>query len=130
MAVDRTGAWWRGSSPVDLDEYLRAYTADGYPVGTIVHATCAACGGTVFALVVDEVEGYAQCVCESCRGQLHMLDSGEYEMTPTQLKRPAPAAVNHSKSPLASPFATEATSASTATWIAGTGAPFDGTATM
>ena len=64
---------------MDLDEYLRAYTADGYPVGTIVHATCAACGGTVFALVVDEVEGYAQCVCESCRGQLHMLDSGEYE---------------------------------------------------
>ena len=31
MTIDKSGRWWRGTEPSDLDAYLVAYTADGYP---------------------------------------------------------------------------------------------------
>jgi hypothetical protein len=78
MAIDRSGEWWKGSSEADLDEYLREYTEDGYPVGPIVHAVCP-CGGNQFRLRCDDTEGYAERRCRSCKATVVMLDSADYE---------------------------------------------------
>ena len=75
--MDRSGQWWRGDSPTDLGEYLRGYSADGYPVERIVHVVCQACGGTSLGLVIDDVEGYAERACRACDERTVMLDSAD-----------------------------------------------------
>lgn len=40
MPIDRSGKWWRGSEPADIDEYLKEYSARGYPTSRVVHASC------------------------------------------------------------------------------------------
>ena len=78
MVIDTGGPWWRGTEAADLDEYLREFSADGYPVGSVVHASCAHCGSDRFALLADDEAGCGGRRCASC-GDLHwMLDSAEY----------------------------------------------------
>ena len=78
MAIDRSGQWWTGDSPSDLDEYATAYSAESYPVRTVVHATCAPCSGTEFAITLDDEEGCAIRTCASCGEAQALLDSDEY----------------------------------------------------
>ena len=56
MSIDTSGKYWTGTGPEDIDEYLRALTADGYRVDRTVHAKCT-CGTDVFALLADADEG-------------------------------------------------------------------------
>lgn len=60
MSIDTSGKYWTGTGPEDIDEYLRALTADGYRVDRTVHAKCT-CGNDVFALHAD-AEGDAPVV--------------------------------------------------------------------
>lgn len=78
MAVDRTGTWWKGSDAHDIDEYLAAFSADGYPVETVRHSLCSACGGGEFRVRVDDDEGCVERTCNACGASTTMLDSAEY----------------------------------------------------
>jgi hypothetical protein len=78
MTIDKSGEFWKGTEAADLDEFLPAYAAGGYPVERTVHSQCASCGAGSFALTVDDEEGYAGRRCISCGTLVHMLDSGEY----------------------------------------------------
>ena len=77
MTIDKSGEWWKGSGPSDIDEYLSEFTADSYPVHALRPAKCI-CGSDIFKLDVDEDEGAAMRKCVEC-GHAHLLcDSGEY----------------------------------------------------
>ena len=78
MAIDRSGQWWTGDSPSDLDEYLRAFSAENYPARTVVHAVCASCASTEFSVALDDEEGCAVRTCASCSEAKALLDSDEY----------------------------------------------------
>lgn len=78
MAIDRTGPHPTGTNASDLDDFLREAMADGYPIGPVVHAECTACAATVFSLVFDGVEGYAERRCLSCHDEWVMLDCADY----------------------------------------------------
>ena len=65
MTVDNSGKWWVGDSPEDVGEFLRAYSASGYPV-------------TAFRLDADDNEGTARRVCVACAKEHFICDSGEY----------------------------------------------------
>jgi hypothetical protein len=78
VTIDKSGEFWKGTDAADIDEFVRAFTADGYPVARMVHSRCEDCSGTTFALRVDDVEGYADRRCISCGRVFHMLDSAEY----------------------------------------------------
>ncbi len=78
MTIDTSGKFWKGTEAADIDEFVRALTADGYPVERMVHSRCSDCSGTTFALRVDDVEGYADRRCITCGDVFHMLDSAEY----------------------------------------------------
>lgn len=75
MAIDKSGEHWRGTDAGDLDEFLRAYAAGGYPVARTIAAHCAACEGTRFHVRVDDEQGYAERRCAGCGGRFLMLDS-------------------------------------------------------
>ena len=77
MAIDTSGTWWVGSSPEDIDEYLRAYTSDCYPVHELRLAKCS-CGSVEFFLLADDNEGAAQRKCASCSETAFVCDSEEY----------------------------------------------------
>jgi hypothetical protein len=77
MPIDRSGALWRGSEAADLDAYLASFQAGGYPVGRTAHSRCATCGGTTFALRVDDEAGYADRRCLACNAFMLMLDSDD-----------------------------------------------------
>jgi hypothetical protein len=89
MSIDKTGEYWAGTEAQDIDEYLRAFTADSYPVDKIVHAACS-CGNAIFRLLVDRDEGCAQRACSSCESARHICDSAEYwaEAEPEELRCP------------------------------------------
>jgi len=78
VTINRSGQWWTGDSPWDLDEYATAFSAENHPARTVVHATCASCGGAEFAIALDEVEGCAIRTCASCGQAQALLDSDEY----------------------------------------------------
>ncbi|MEV5479206.1 hypothetical protein AB0L66_43910 [Streptomyces sp. NPDC052207] len=51
--------------------------ADGRPV-KIVASVCGGCGGRVFFVLVDDVEGGAERVCGGCGGRVFIADSEEF----------------------------------------------------
>lgn len=77
VTIDKRRKWWRGTDAADLDEMLRAFSADGHPVERIEHARCASCGSAVFAVRLDDDEGFAQRTCVACRSVVLLLDSDE-----------------------------------------------------
>src|SRR5262249_50125058 len=77
MTVDKTGEWWHGSSPQDIEEYLREFTAQAYPIHEFRLARCT-CGSEVFRLEADDGEGVARRTCVRCANSHFMCDSEEY----------------------------------------------------
>ena len=69
---------WTGTEPADIDEYLAAYSEQGYPVRRVTHAKCAACGSVTFRIRVDDEEGCAERTCAACGTAVLMLDSADY----------------------------------------------------
>jgi hypothetical protein len=78
MTIDKSGKFWKGTDAADLDEFVPAFAAGGYAVERMVHGRCAECGGTTFALRVDDEGGYADRRCVACSRVVYMLDSVEY----------------------------------------------------
>ncbi|MEU0374838.1 hypothetical protein ABZ070_32455 [Streptomyces sp. NPDC006283] len=50
---------------------------DGRPVN-IVPSVCGGCGGRVFVVLIDDVEGRAERVCAGCGGRAIIADSEEF----------------------------------------------------
>ncbi len=75
MSIDKSGQLWKGTVAGDLDEFLPAFAAGGYAVERVIHSACGECGGTVFALRVDDEQGYADRRCLRCSHSFLMLDS-------------------------------------------------------
>jgi hypothetical protein len=78
VAIDRSGQWWTGDSPSDLDEYVSAFSAERYRATAVVHATCASCGGMEFTVMLDDEEGCVVRTCAACGQVQELLDSEEY----------------------------------------------------
>ena len=77
MAIDTSGKWWKGSSPEDLNEYLRAFSSDSYRIHEFRLTKCE-CGRERFLLEADADESVARRTCSSC-GKAHFVcDSGEF----------------------------------------------------
>lgn len=77
MAIDKGRDSWTGTTAGDIDEYLMAFSAGGYPVQQAVHAHCE-CGGEVFRVRVDDEEGCAELACVQCGRTMLILDSQDY----------------------------------------------------
>ena len=75
--IDRSGQWWTGTNAVDVEEYLRSYTEDGYPATRFEQSRCN-CGGDAFRLDADRDEGCARRTCAACGLEHFICDSGEY----------------------------------------------------
>jgi hypothetical protein len=60
----------------ELAVFLRN-AGDGRPV-SIVPSVCGGCGGRVFFVFVDDVEGGAERVCAGCGGRAFIADSEEF----------------------------------------------------
>ena len=77
MTIDKTGKWWVGSDEADLEEYLKAYSADGYITHEFRLANCP-CGSASFLLWADDGEGTAKRICSLCNSIHYLCDSEEY----------------------------------------------------
>lgn len=78
VAINTSGKWWTGSAPEDIEDYLRAYSADGYPVARVIIAECRDCGSRSFSVRVDDVEGCAERTCTECGRTELMSDSAKF----------------------------------------------------
>ena len=78
MAIDTSRAWWIGDSGEDIPAYLRAFSADQYPVRRTGLAACRGCGSDRFAVRIDDEEGCAERSCASCGQTVLMFDSADY----------------------------------------------------
>jgi hypothetical protein len=75
VTIKKSRKWSKGTEPVDLDGFLRTYTAKGYPADRFVHPTCS-CGNATFRLVADS--DCAQRVCAGCGAEHFVCDSEDY----------------------------------------------------
>jgi hypothetical protein len=87
MAIDKSGKWWVGSEPQDVEEYLRAYSSEGYKTDEFRLAKCG-CGSVEFELWADDTEGVARRACRSCGTERFIGDSEEFwsDATPEEFK--------------------------------------------
>ena len=76
MTIDKSGEWWIGSDINDLNEYLIAFTEDGYPIDEFRLAKCE-CGCDTFFLEADFDQGTARRTCVKCKKQHFICDSEE-----------------------------------------------------
>ncbi len=88
MSIDKSGRWWKGSVPEDIDEFLRAYTQDGGVTLDRIVASRSTCGSQEFTLDADRNEGLAQWICAKCGESRFIGDSDEYwaEAKPRRLR--------------------------------------------
>ena len=49
MAIEKSGKWWKGTTPEDALEYLQALEPGGYTVDEVLPQRCE-CGSGVFLL--------------------------------------------------------------------------------
>lgn len=78
MSIDKSAEWWVGSDPMDIKEFLEAYSADQYGIQAFRLAKCT-CGGGRFSIEADDDEGYAIRTCLECGRQHFICDSEEYK---------------------------------------------------
>jgi len=79
MTVTKRGASWFGTEAGDLNDYLTAFAAGGYPIHRTARSTCAACEATVgFSVLLDDERGLVVSTCAACSATQVMLDGAEY----------------------------------------------------
>jgi hypothetical protein len=86
MSIDTSGKWWRGSTPEDIGEYLRALSAQGYPINEFRLSTCL-CGEQKFTLEVEQDEGIAKRTCTKCHAAHFICDSAEHYQRGQRLRK-------------------------------------------
>jgi hypothetical protein len=74
--IDTSGKWWKGDSAEDLNEYLRIFSEDSYPIKEFRLALCR-CGSDKFLLEVKDEEEAAKRICSLCSAAHFVCDSEE-----------------------------------------------------
>lgn len=77
MAIDKSGKWWVSGAADDLQEYLKAFSEDSYPIHQFRLARCE-CGSVEFQLAFSDSDGVARRTCVACGKEHFMCDSGEF----------------------------------------------------
>ena len=77
VAIERREDIWRGTDFMDLAEFVRETTEEGYSARVVLQSTCG-CRSSVFRLAADPTEGCAQRTCTSCGEAAFLGDSDEY----------------------------------------------------
>ena len=77
MTIDTSGEWWHGTEPKDVAAYLRAFSADSYPVSQVNLLSCS-CGAQARHLWADETEGVAKVACPECKAEEYLRDSADF----------------------------------------------------
>ena len=77
MSIDKSGKWWKGSSPEDIREFLEAYASKGYEINEFRLAKCA-CGCDRFRLEADDNSGVARRHCAECESLHYICDSEQF----------------------------------------------------
>jgi hypothetical protein len=77
MALRRKGKFTYGDSQLDIREVLSGYSDRNYPAEHYRDAVCS-CGGKVFRLLLDDVEGAAVRICKACGDEHPIGDSADY----------------------------------------------------
>jgi hypothetical protein len=77
MSIDTSGKWWIGDQPEDLQEYLEAYSEDGYKSDVFRLSKCK-CGSVEFQLEADDSEGVAQRTCAACKSIHPICESEQF----------------------------------------------------
>lgn len=75
MSLKKRGDQYYGAAQSDLHDGLRLYAAHSYPIAHIGDARCP-CGSAIFRLLIDDAEGVAVRICDSCRVS-HAIGDGE-----------------------------------------------------
>lgn len=68
----------RGASQQDIAEYLKKYSADGYPVDIVRPVICPDCGGNICQVSLDADSSVVQVRCDQCVHTRFLLDSEGY----------------------------------------------------
>ena len=77
MALQQRGQFWYGDGQHDIRDEVLRFSKNNYPAHQFADAVCQ-CGGRLFRLALDEVEGAAVRTCTAC-GHAHPIgDSAEY----------------------------------------------------
>jgi hypothetical protein len=77
MSIDTSGKWWVGTGAQDMEEYLKAYSAQSYKVQEFRLSKCA-CGSLEFQLDADDDSGVAKRTCAKCKQEHFICDSEEF----------------------------------------------------
>jgi hypothetical protein len=77
MAIDKSGQWWVGEQPEDLDKYLAGYSQRNYHLDKFRLARCE-CGSVEFSLDADDNAGVARRLCVRCTREHFICDSREF----------------------------------------------------
>lgn len=86
MSPTKRGKYWYGKTQADLREELLRYSEkNGYPIDHFADAVCK-CGGRVFTLDLDDIQGVAGRICSAC-GDEHLMADGEEYVEDAELER-------------------------------------------
>lgn len=78
VTIDRSGAWWTGTEASDLVDYLKEFTAAGYPAERVLQISCSGCGSDKFRVRLDDEEGCAVRTCTGCDTTSFVFDSEDF----------------------------------------------------
>ncbi|MDP6445557.1 MAG: hypothetical protein QGG36_16800 [Pirellulaceae bacterium] len=79
MAVRKKGEYYYADSQLEIREVLAEYSADNaYPIDHFADAECDECGGRLFALELDDLQGAAVRICAACESEHAIGDSEDY----------------------------------------------------
>ncbi len=73
--IDKSGKWWTGDCPDDIDEYLKEYSED--KTLDIKPVKCNNCGSDALLVRLDHNEDVIQVVCPVCKTKKILLDCEE-----------------------------------------------------
>jgi hypothetical protein len=86
MTIDKSGNWWKGTSPQDIAAYLEQLFAESYPIHEHRLSVCE-CGSEVFSLHWIPGEDAVRRTCAKCGEKTFVCDSEEsWEGKPRKYK--------------------------------------------
>jgi len=77
VTIKKSKKWWIGSESADMHEYLKAFSANSYPIDQFRLAQCR-CSAEVFFLEADRDGGVAQRKCAGCQTSHFICDSEQF----------------------------------------------------
>ena len=86
MTIDKSGKWWKGNSPEDVQEYLSCLSEAEYKISEFRLSRCT-CGSVEFGLEYNVDEGVVRRKCSLCSSVHYMCGSEEYWLPKVRMKK-------------------------------------------